>query len=193
MTTSAAALPPPASPGEAMAAKKNDEPAQVTRSVDNGPHPQTQATYQLSAENATEVWTTAIGGLSGMAADYAREFERIGLAGPQHLVVNLKPGYAVAKAICERPDQLERFQQALAALTGQRVRVEFSVESAGSPPQPADRSAPPAKAVDSPQQAAAPSRQRVMEIMEHPMIRRASELFGAQPIPGHIKYPEGNP
>jgi DNA polymerase-3 subunit gamma/tau len=198
VTASAAALPAPAPrslpaagpPPEAMAAKKNDELTQVTPSAMGTPGPPSRPAWQLSPENATEVWSTALTGLTGMAADYAREFERVGMAGPQHLVVSFKPGYAVAKSICERPDQLDRFEQALAALTGQRVRVEFSVAADAAPVMPRTGSGP----VPSPDQkrVAAPSQQRIMEIMEHPMIRRAGELFGAQPAAAHIKFPEND-
>jgi len=126
----------------------------------------------LTAENATEIWTAALSRLSGLTAEQAKFFERAALAGPNHLVISFKPGYALAKSLCERPDQLSRCQQALAEVTGHPVRVEFRIhqdESGGGD------SAVAVARTTSPHQ-------RLLEIGKHPLVHRASELFGAQPI-----------
>ena len=178
------ALPRAANPGDV---KKNVEPPVAAPVAVDDSISQTASGMQLTEQNATEIWSTALAGLSGIAADYARQFQRVVLASPQHLVVSLKPGYAVAKTICERPDQAERFAKALADVTGQRIRVEFAVATEAAP-EPTTAAAPasqPARA--RPAGPAAPSRERIMEVMEHPMVRRAAELFGAQPVVNRIQ------
>jgi DNA polymerase-3 subunit gamma/tau len=177
-----------AAPPVGPALKKN-----VLTTSDNPPpseHPQPEANEQaepasrptggvsLTAQNATQVWTQAISGLTGMAADYAREFDHVALAGPNHLVVTFKAGFAVAKNFCQRPEQSSRLDRALAELTGSRIRLEFAVRE--DTPSP-----------DRPQAAAARAvsiHQRNMEIMQNPFVQRATELFGAQPVIERVKF-----
>jgi hypothetical protein len=123
----------------------------------------------LTPHNATEVWTAALATLSGMAADYGREFVRIAAPAPTRLVVTFRPGYAMAKSVCERPEQLAQFEQALATFTGQKIQIEFAVEDLQQ---------------ETPAAAARPAtaQQRMMEIMQNPLVRRAAELLGAQPV-----------
>ena len=132
------------------------------------PHP---SPVDLLPENATQIWSQAVARTSGLAAEHARHFHRVAAPARDHLVVTFKPGYTLSKSVCERPDQRVRFEQALADLTGGPVRVEFDVlqedESRGE-------SGGPSRAV-SPQQ-------RVAQAAQHPMIRRAGELFGAHPV-----------
>lgn len=75
----------------------------------------------------------------------------------------------MARSYCAQ--NAARFEQALLDLTGQTVRVEFVLLD----------EAPEAAATAEPIRVVTPQ-QRLMEISEHPMIRRAGELFGAQPI-----------
>lgn len=124
----------------------------------------------LSPENATEVWSTAIAGVPGFAADNARQFARVTLAAPNRLVVSFRPGYTVAKDFCEQPEQKARFEQVLAELTGQRVSLEFAIlddQVAGSHGQT---------------RPSLPPHQRLFQAAQHPMVRRAAELLGARPV-----------
>ena len=124
---------------------------------------------ELSAENAVEIWNRALSRLSGMIVDQARHFDSVAVPAPNRLVIRFKPVYAVFKSACERPEQVARFEQALAEVTGQPIRVEFAL--AEEAPAKAE---PPAKVV--------PAHQRLLEAAKHPLVRRAGELFGAQPI-----------
>jgi hypothetical protein len=72
--------------------------------------------------------------------------------------------------MCERPDQAARFEQALAEVTGRRIRVEFALVS-----EPNSSESPVPTRAASPQQ-------RLLEVVKHPLVQRASELFGAQPV-----------
>jgi hypothetical protein len=125
----------------------------------------------LTAENAVAVWSAAISKLTGLVADQAKLFDKATAAGPNHLVIAFKPGYAFAKASCQRPEQAARFAQALAEVTGQSVRLEFTlVEDAAAGATATE----PARNVS--------PHQRLMEIVKHPLVQRAAELFGAQPL-----------
>ena len=77
-----------------------------------------------------------------------------------------------ARVVCERPEQVARFEQALAEVTGQRIRVEFAAGGGR-----ADGRRPPA----APARVVSPH-QRLLEVAQHPLVQRASELFGAQPV-----------
>ena len=64
-----------------------------------------------------------------------------------------------------------RFEQALKEVTGQTIRIEFKLLEARRRPRARRRRSRP---VVSPHQ-------RLLEAASHPLVRRASELFGAQP------------
>ena len=127
---------------------------------------------ELQPENAAEIWSRALSKMSGMVVEQAKEFDRAALAAPNRLVISFKSRYALAKSSCERSEQVARFEGALAAVTGRVVRVSFAVTE--DEPDAAQRlSAGPARPVS--------PHQRLLEAVENPMIRRAGELFGAQP------------
>jgi len=125
----------------------------------------------LTPESAVEVWNRALANIPGIAAEQARQFDRVAISAPNQLVVHFKPAYTFAKSVCEKPEQLAKFEKALAELTGERVRVEFTV---GEEEGIEDRQNKPPRPV-SPQQ-------RLLEISKHPMIHRAGELFDAHPL-----------
>jgi hypothetical protein len=124
----------------------------------------------LTAENAVEIWNHALAKLSGMVVDQAMHFDSVAIPAPNRLVIRFKREYAVCKSACERPEQVARFEQALAEVTGQRVRVEFAL--AAEEPDPSATPATLARAIS--------PHQRMLEMMQHPLIQRATELFGAE-------------
>jgi hypothetical protein len=125
----------------------------------------------LSSENAPEVWSQALSKLSGLGARHAKDYAEIATPAPDRLVIRFKRAYTLSKSICERPDQVAKFQQALRELTGQSIQVQFALLDEGDSE---DAPSPPPRTV-SPQQ-------RIMEVSGHPMIRRAGELFNAKAI-----------
>ncbi|MEN6451473.1 MAG: DNA polymerase III subunit gamma/tau [Thermoguttaceae bacterium] len=179
----------PAAPLPSPAAKKKYEPASggPAGSVPTGVHraqqpPQGGAanerppeegaasggSVELSAANAAEVWRTALDQMSSMVADQARQSDSVVLESPGHLVVRFKPSYAVCKTMCERPEQAARFEQAVAEVTGQRVRISFALSEGAGPAESARK--------------IVPAHQRLAEAAKHPLVRLAAELFGAQPV-----------
>ncbi len=128
------------------------------------------ASVALSADNAVEIWNAALERMTGMAVDQARQFDSVEFRPPNRLVVHFKSSYAICKSACERPEQVARFEQALSEIAGQRVCVEFTVAAD-------DVSASGAAAP----RAVSPH-QRLLDVMQNPLVHRAGELFGAQPV-----------
>jgi hypothetical protein len=159
-----------AASGGAKKKSELDEPAPL------GPGPQSETPAglgpgaTLDESNAASIWEQVVAKVGGLAGSSAGNYSRVAISAPNCLVVHLKPGYTFAKAICQRPDQLVQFQRALAELTGRATSVQFAVDEAPEAAEPAM----PVRSVS--------PHQRLMEVAEHPMIRRAGELFGAQPV-----------
>jgi DNA polymerase-3 subunit gamma/tau len=161
---------PANAPGSAPGAvKKNVEPPVSPAEVVPPPATPGGPVVPLSQDRAAEIWSLALERLSGMVVEQAKRFHRVEVMPPGRLVVSFKPAYALAKSTCQRPEQVKRFEQAVAEVTGQRVAVEFIVlEEAAAAVAPAKRVVPPY--------------QRLVEAAKNPLVRRAGELFGAQPL-----------
>ncbi len=151
------------SPAGAASSPVESSPVKSSRPAEAG------VSCPLSQDNATERWACALESMSGMVVEQAKQFDRVAFEPPNRLVVVFKPRNALAKSACERPDQLSRFEKALRDLIGGPVRVEFRVDQSGQEPE-----GPAALRRQSP-------RQRMLEVVEHPLVRRAVELFGANP------------
>jgi DNA polymerase-3 subunit gamma/tau len=166
------AEPPPPNapvPGDddaAAATLEND----ISQESAGSPTP-TAVAIELTEENAIEVWSRAVAGISGLAAEPAKQFQTVAIPAPNHLEIVLKPEYNFAKSVCEKPEQLAAFEKAVAELVGRPIRIRFSVATG------AKRSEGPSK----PRATVKSTHQRLMEVAEHPMLRRAADLFGAQP------------
>jgi len=128
-------------------------------------------TLALAPGNAAEIWSEALSRVSGLGARHAKDYATVAIPAPNRLVISFKPAYTLAKSICERPDQVAKFERALADLTGQPIQVQFTLleeEAEQGQPGPTTRAVSP--------------QQRRIEVAGHPMIRRAGELFDAKPI-----------
>jgi DNA polymerase-3 subunit gamma/tau len=133
--------------------------------------------------DATEIWGQTVDQLGDMLAEMARFVASIAIPAPNRLVASFPEKYTSCKAYCERPENLSKLEQALANVTGQRVRIEFGVVSGECVPgEPASVvGSRPVKGLVTPQQ-------RLLETSEHPLVRRAAELFGAYPV--RVEDPE---
>ena len=127
-------------------------------------------TEPMTASNAPKIWSAALSRLSGIIVEHAKHFDSIAVAAPDRLVIRFKPQYDFCRSACDRPEQVTRFEQALSDATGRRMRVAFALsdDDAGqSPPASFTKAVSP--------------HQRLLEVMKHPLVQRASELFGAAP------------
>ncbi len=176
------APPSAAVPSMSPPAKKKFEPAagaageRPTESIagnDDGDDYDRQpadASFVLEQANAADTWLRAVEKVPGMIGDQAKKFSRLEISGINRLTVHFAPENTMCKLACQRPEQLARFEQALRNVTGQAVRIEFKLQEAAAA----------AVAQTSARPAVSPH-QRLMEAASHPLVKRASELFGAQP------------
>jgi hypothetical protein len=174
---------PPSTPAPAAPSpvKKKCEPAAespasqpietaVVESEDDDDSPP-ETGFVLNAGNVGETWRRAIEAIPGMTGDYARKFNRLEISGINRLTVFYSPEHAFLRTACQRPEQVLRFEQALKDVAGQTIRVEFKLLEVSPLAAAAERQARPAIS----------PHQRLLEVAGHPLVRRASELFGAQP------------
>ncbi|HET6884231.1 MAG TPA: DNA polymerase III subunit gamma/tau [Pirellulales bacterium] len=119
----------------------------------------------------TEVWGQVVQQLGDMLAEMARCVAHVAISAPNRLVASFPEKYTSCKAYCERPENLSKLEQALAQTIGQRLRLEFDLVPDGS-----------AVVEVRPAQPTATPQQRLLEKAEHPLVRRAAELFGAYPV-----------
>jgi DNA polymerase-3 subunit gamma/tau len=149
------------------AAKKKDEPdARAQSRIDPAARRESAAPIELRADTADAVWREALRGLSGLLAENASLAESVALADSGRLVATFRAKYTSCRAFCERAEQLASLERARAGVTGAPVKVQFLIV-------PDEPSAAAARRV-------VPQRQRMAEKAEHPMIRRATELFDAR-------------
>ncbi len=150
----------------------NDEPPPVALTSPAPANENVGSDTLLTGENASEIWQQALATQSDMAREMASTAARIAIPAPNQLVVSFPTTYTSCKSFCERPEQLSRFEQALATVVGQRVKLSFALlpadEKAGTPiaqskQQPAESRPTKAKT-------------------DHPLVRRAAELFDARPL-----------
>jgi DNA polymerase-3 subunit gamma/tau len=150
----------------------HSESPRMSPSVHPGHPPADQSRLDLTPGNAARIWTEALATMSGMVVEQAKQFDHVELCAANRLVIFVKPEYALAKSICERPEQVSRFEAAVAEVAGQVLRVEFALRE-GQSGRP-DTTREPIRGA-SPQQ-------RRMEAVKHPLVQRAGELFGSMQI-----------
>jgi hypothetical protein len=122
----------------------------------------------LTEATVEDIWKEALAGLTDLLGDNAALAERVTLDGAGRLVAQFGAKYTSCRAFCERPPQRARLEAALEQVAGRPVEIEFRTLEA----EPQDE-AP---------RGAAPYRQRMAETAEHPLVRRASELFAARVV-----------
>ena len=111
--------------------------------------------------------------LSELSRVYLESHHRVAICAPNRLAFTFREKYTSGKAFCERPDQVAKLEKALALVTGETVRVQFDLEQ------------------DLPEEIGAASEERprtrapreiLQEKAQHPLVRRAVELFDARPL-----------
>lgn len=125
---------------------------------------------ELTPQNVAEVWKQAISELGVTLSEHASLYREIAILAPNHLAVRFPARYSLSKSLCEHPDNALEILEAMARITGRRPRIEYQLD----PPE-----------ADSGPAAPAPRRRRmpndlVREYSGHPLIQKATELFGAR-------------
>jgi DNA polymerase-3 subunit gamma/tau len=167
---------PPGRVDPAPSAEGAKKKSPLTGDSVNVPSPELpQTPVAITPENVGGLWSQALAKMSGFAAEHAKRCSDVAILAPNHLVILFPPAYTLAKSVCEQPEQLARFEQALAAVTGQAVRIEFRQQPGPTTgAAEAGASVPPVRVVL--------PHQRLMQAAQHPMVKLAAELFGAHPV-----------
>jgi DNA polymerase III subunit gamma/tau len=165
-------VPPAAEVGNAAIPAVLPQPIETSLpDSEDDDEPASDTAFVLEAGNVADVWRQAIEKISGMIGEQAKKFSRIDLSGINRLTVWFAPENAICRLACQKAEQILRFEKALQEVTGQVIRVDFKL---------LDAAASPANAVQAVRPAVSPH-QKIMEAGNHPLVRRATELFGAQP------------
>ena len=126
----------------------------------------------LRPENALELFQQAAEKVGGMTASSAQQASAAAIGAPNQLVVTFPAKYNYGKTVCEAADKAKQLEAALAELVGGPVRLTFAVsEGQGG----AD-----AGSVE-PNRGLSP-KQREAQLRQHPLVRRAEELFDARAV-----------
>ncbi|MBN2292449.1 MAG: hypothetical protein JXM70_08500, partial [Pirellulales bacterium] len=162
---------PPAVDVPTPAAEDSVSEAEKQTPADDIPSPPTGQVLELTPQNSAGIWQRVLDGCSGLAVENAKQADRVANSAPNRLVISFKPGYTLAKSICEKPEHTTRFQGVLSEILGTPATIEFKLLEGDVKSEVAEQAA----RVISPQQ-------RNMEAAAHPYVRRAEDLFGAQPV-----------
>jgi DNA polymerase-3 subunit gamma/tau len=163
---SRAAAPPEPPPAQKKTAELDSTtaPSSPTSTADEPP---------LDSSEAAALWKQALDQIGDMTAVSAGRADRVAISGPNRLVVSFRKAYNQAMQYCERADQRQKLEQALSRAAGRSIRLEFAV---------LPDEAVPAAAVERPVNRPVNRRQRQQEVLRHPLIRRAAELFDTELI-----------
>jgi DNA polymerase-3 subunit gamma/tau len=165
-------MPEDEAPGDATSGVHADAPQASAGSTSIG----SKTVTPLTPENAAALWQQTLASLSDMVADQAALYDRVTLAAENRLAVYFPNKYNSCKEFCQRSDQTAKLERKLAELTGRITRLEFHVDE---PSAGATASRPTAQ------------RARPSDRAQHPLVRRAMELFAATPF--RIEEPADKP
>jgi DNA polymerase-3 subunit gamma/tau len=121
---------------------------------------------------AGSIWQQTLAEIGDMTSDFAGRAERVAISGPNRLAVSFRKAYTQAQEYCERPERRQKLEQTFSRIAGQTFRIDFATlpdESAHASPADRPVAKPPAN-----------RRQRQQEVMRHPLIRKAAELFDTE-------------
>jgi DNA polymerase-3 subunit gamma/tau len=128
----------------------------------------------LTDELAGELWQQAIIELGGTVASSAAHAERVAAGGSDVLVATFPASYSFCRDICEHAENRPRLERALSSAYGAPVRLRCDIcgdpQTSCAPERPARAS----------------RREQLAKISEHPLVRRAMELFDVPP--GQFRY-----
>ncbi|MCE9546237.1 MAG: DNA polymerase III subunit gamma/tau [Planctomycetia bacterium] len=150
----------------------DSDTASSTTSFSSAPaEPTSTSPSRLTEDTADAVWKESLDRLSGMVAAKAKSYHQVAARGPNRLEVTFAQTYNFCKSFCEQPERLAMIEATVSEIVGQKVRVTFVVANVAP------------TRTDQPEAPKPPSAlQRMKAVHENPLVRRASELFGAKPV-----------
>jgi DNA polymerase-3 subunit gamma/tau len=157
--------PTPSATGTAGDATKKKADSSAAIVQENAP----PAGVALTTENAQNAWAQAIASLTDLISDNAAFAEQVACIDGRRLAVYFPQRYNSCRLFCQRPENAAKLEAAVAAVVGGPVKIDFELV-AGDVAEPAQAPRP------------APVRQKMSEASQHPLVRRATELFGARMV-----------
>jgi DNA polymerase-3 subunit gamma/tau len=190
------ASPPTAPPSPTTIKKKSDgptngdvnqslsspQPASLTahgagNSFGRTAPPDRATSEPLTSDRLATAWQSALESVGGLLADSAQSATLAPDGNPPpggraNVVATFAAQYNFGKQFCERADHLRRLEQALGEALDREVRLTLKTSTSpeSADPQPAEKPK------------TAPPRQRMSRQMEHPWVKRATELFDARVV-----------
>ncbi|HEX4150162.1 MAG TPA: hypothetical protein VHY20_14285, partial [Pirellulales bacterium] len=131
----------------------------------------------LAADQLPELWKQVLEQLPGLTGAQVAVCDHLAISAPNRLVVGFREKYTSCKSFCERPEQLAKLEKALLAVTGRPIRLEFAVLPDLPEQKPSQARARPNA-----------NQQRLQEVTQDPLVKRAMELFEARPV--RVESPE---
>ena len=129
---------------------------------------QAEQAIELTDSTSEAIWQRARAHLSGIIQANAQQYCALEVAGSNQLRIMFSEEYNICKSVCERPEHARKITEAVSAVVGTPVRVEFGIEQAA--------------AGEKPVVPRATQRQETrIAVAENKLMRRAQELFGARP------------
>ncbi|MDG2208312.1 MAG: DNA polymerase III subunit gamma/tau [Pirellulales bacterium] len=129
---------------------------------------QTEQSIELTDSTSEAIWQRARAHLTGIIQANAQQYCSLEVAGSNQLRIKFSEEYKICKSVCERPEHARKITEAVSAIVGTPVRVEFGIEQAASGEKPVVPRAT--------------QRQETrIAVAENKLMRRAQELFGARP------------
>ena len=122
----------------------------------------------LSESTAEAIWQTARSHLSGVIQANAQQYRSLEVPGTDQLRIVFGDEYKICKSVCERPEHARKITEAVSAVVGSAIRVDFKLtetETTESPTVPR----------------ATQRQENRVAVAENQLVRRAQELFGARP------------
>lgn len=153
---------------EAAAASIDGEKDENSRPVPAGIKDGVPEERALDPSSIEEKWQQTLAEIGGIVAEFAGNYESVAISAPNQLVVRLNAAYN--KQWCERPDVKRKLEETMSRLGGRTMRIDFAVSQA-SPPPPKERPV-----------TMQSQRQKMRDLEQHPLVKEAMDLFGAEII-----------
>ncbi len=127
---------------------------------------------ELTEASLPQIWRDALARVTdslGVAAGFA---DSVRVSGPNRVAVVFSAQYDSYAEMCRKPDKLARLEKALCDATGRLVKLDIEVTGGTEAVHPARPTEP----------ATTTKRNRLKEVVDQPFVRRAMELFEAEPV-----------
>jgi DNA polymerase-3 subunit gamma/tau len=125
----------------------------------------------LEADTASEAWRRVVARLhddDNLLASHAERSAAVSVDDAGCLVVSFTPQTSFDRSRCEKPDARQQLETCASQIVGRPVRLRFDTAQASPTPIQAAKQPTP--------------REQQQAIADHPLVRRAGELFAAEVV-----------